>query len=158
MGERVFSRSLSDLQRTWGETSWLIQSLRDNPECAQSEHDRAFDTTDPGLTPALTFDPAEDVAAPYVSRAARPAVAILREQGVNGQVEMAAAFDRAGFDAFDVHMSDVIAGRTSLSRFAGFAACGGFCTGTCSARVRVGRSPSCTTGDAGRVLGVLRAA
>ena len=128
-GQPVFSRTLSDLQRAWGETSWLIQSLRDNPACAQSEHDRVLDTTDPGLSPVLTFDVAVDVAAPYVSSGARPAVAILREQGVNGHVEMAAAFDRAGFEAFDVHMSDIVAGRTSLSKFAGVAACGGFSYG-----------------------------
>ncbi len=128
-GTQVFSQPLADLQRVWGETSWLIQSLRDNPACAQAEHDRVLEVSDPGLSPVLTFDPAEDVAAPFVSRGARPALAILREQGVNGQVEMAAAFDRAGFDAFDVHMSDVIAGRTSLARFAGFAACGGFSYG-----------------------------
>ena len=84
---------------------------------------------DPGLAPVLTFDPAEDVAAPFIARGARPAIAILREQGVNGQVEMAAAFDRAGFAAFDVHMSDIISGRRRLSEFSGFAACGGFSYG-----------------------------
>ena len=128
-GRRVFARPLVELQRAWSETSWLIQSLRDNPECARQEYDGLLDAADPGLSPSLTFDPAEDVAAPAVRRGARPSVAILREQGVNGEVEMAAAFDRAGFDAFDVHMSDIMAGRVSLAGFAGFAACGGFSYG-----------------------------
>jgi phosphoribosylformylglycinamidine synthase len=128
-GTPVHRRPRRDLQRAWSETSWLIQSLRDNPACAQAEYDGLLDEEDPGLSPHLTFDPAEDIAAPFVNRGARPTVAILREQGVNGQVEMAAAFDRAGFDAFDVHMSDIIAGRVSLAGFAGFAACGGFSYG-----------------------------
>ena len=118
------------LQRIWGETSFHIQSLRDNPVCAQSEHDRVLDAGDPGLSPHLTFDVGhDDVAAPFVGRGVRPAVAVLREQGVNGQVEMAAAFDRAGFESVDVHMSDVLDGRVSLRRFAGLAACGGFSYG-----------------------------
>jgi phosphoribosylformylglycinamidine synthase len=128
-GETIFSADLSALHRAWSETTWLMQSLRDNPDCALQEFDRILDRNDPGLTPALTFDPAEDVAAPYVSRGARPMIAILREQGVNGEVEMAAAFDRAGFDARDVHMSDLIEGRVSLASFCGFAACGGFSYG-----------------------------
>jgi phosphoribosylformylglycinamidine synthase len=106
-----------------------MQSLRDNPESARQEYDRVLDQDDPGITPMVTFDPAEDVAAPFVSRGARPPIAILREQGVNGEVEMAAAFDRAGFEAFDVHMSDIIEGRVSLRNFRGFAACGGFSYG-----------------------------
>src|SRR3954463_1540988 len=106
-----------------------MQRLRDNPRCADEEHARAADPGDPGLVPRLTFDPAEDPAAPYVARGARPRVAILREQGVNGQVEMGAAFTRAGFDAFDVHMSDLAAGRHALPDFAGFVACGGFSYG-----------------------------
>jgi phosphoribosylformylglycinamidine synthase len=106
-----------------------MQSLRDNPECAREEYERILDTGDPGIFFALTYDPAEDVAAPYVAKGARPRVAILREQGVNSQVEMAAAFDRAGFEAVDVHMSDVIAGRRSLAGFKGLAACGGFSYG-----------------------------
>ena len=117
------------LQRLWAETTCRMQSLRDNPESAREEYDRILDAGDPGLSPSLTFDPAEDVAAPLVARGARPRMAILREQGVNGQVEMAAAFDRAGFESIDVHMSDVIAGRVSLSDFKGFAACGGFSYG-----------------------------
>jgi phosphoribosylformylglycinamidine synthase len=117
------------LQRLWAETTTRMQALRDNPESAHQECDRILDASDPGLSPALAFDPAEDVAAPFVARGARPRMAILREQGVNGQVEMAAAFDRAGFESIDVHMSDVIAGRVSLSDFKGFAACGGFSYG-----------------------------
>jgi phosphoribosylformylglycinamidine synthase len=117
------------LHRLWSETTWRMQALRDNPESARQEYDRIEDAGDPGLTPVVTFDPDEDVAAPFVSRGARPRLAILREQGVNGQVEMAAAFDRAGFCAIDVHMSDVIAGRASLADYEGFAACGGFSYG-----------------------------
>jgi phosphoribosylformylglycinamidine synthase len=105
-----------------------MQSLRDNPECARQEYDRISDIDDPGMSPHLTFDPAADIAAPFV-HGARPRMAILREQGVNGHIEMGAAFDRAGFDAFDVHMSDIIAGRVKLADFKGFAACGGFSYG-----------------------------
>ena len=117
------------LQQTWSEVTWKMQSLRDNPECAQQEYERVLDTTDPGLGAQLTFAAADDVAAPFVVSGARPRIAILREQGVNGQVEMAAAFDRAGFATHDVHMSDIIAGRVSLADFRGFAACGGFSYG-----------------------------
>jgi phosphoribosylformylglycinamidine synthase len=106
-----------------------MQQLRDNPECAQQEYDRLLDAGDPGITPKLSFNPDEDIAAPFISRGAKPRMAILREQGVNGQIEMAAAFDRAGFAAVDVHMSDIIAGRVSLVDFKGFAACGGFSYG-----------------------------
>jgi len=128
-GRVVFSEPRVPLQRAWAETTWQMQSLRDNPECARQEYDLLLDAADPGLSPRLTFDPANDVAAPFVARGARPAVAILRDQGVNGEVEMAAAFDGAGFDSHDVHMSDVIEGRVSLARFAGLAACGGFSFG-----------------------------
>jgi phosphoribosylformylglycinamidine synthase len=128
-GRAVYERSRVDLHRAWSETTWQMQSLRDNPECAEQEYDRILDRGDPGLSVRLTFDPADDVAAPFVGRGARPAIAILRDQGVNGQVEMAAAFDRAGFDAHDVHMSDVIGGRVSLAGFRGLAACGGFSFG-----------------------------
>jgi phosphoribosylformylglycinamidine synthase len=117
------------LHRIWSETTWQMQTLRDNPESARQEYDRILDAGDPGIAPLLAFDPAEDVAAPFLARGARPRLAILREQGVNGQVEMAAAFDRAGFEAVDVHMSDVIAGRVELREFKGFAACGGFSYG-----------------------------
>jgi phosphoribosylformylglycinamidine synthase len=125
----VFAGKRIDLQRAWSETTWRMQSLRDNPECAREEYDRILDAGDPGLHALLSFDPAQDVAAPYIAGGARPKIAILREQGVNGQVEMAAAFDRAGFDAADVHMSDIISGRVSLFGYKGFAACGGFSYG-----------------------------
>ncbi|KAF0813153.1 Phosphoribosylformylglycinamidine synthase [Andreprevotia sp. IGB-42] len=119
------------LQKTWAETSWQIQRLRDNPACADSEYARLDDKGDKGLFAKLTFDPAEDIAAPVIAAAGsnKPRVAILREQGVNGHVEMAAAFNRAGFAAVDVHMSDIISGRVSLQDFRGFAACGGFSYG-----------------------------
>jgi phosphoribosylformylglycinamidine synthase len=125
----VFAEKRIDLQRAWSETSFRMQQLRDNPDCAQEEYDRILDASDPGLHVALTYDPQEDITAPFVSASARPRVAILREQGVNGQVEMAAAFHRAGFEAVDVHMSDLIAGRMSLASFKGYAACGGFSYG-----------------------------
>ena len=125
----LFSDRRVALQRAWSETTWLLQSLRDNPESALQEYDRILHRDDPGITPLVTFDAGEDVSAPYVARGAPPPVAILREQGVNGEIEMAAAFDRAGFEACDVHMSDVIDGRVSLRAFRGFAACGGFSYG-----------------------------
>lgn len=127
-GRDVLSVTRIELQRAWSETTYHMQRLRDNPDCAQQEYDRILDADDPGITPQLTFDPAANVAAPFVS-AAKPRIAILREQGVNGQVEMAAAFDRAGFETFDVPMSDIISGRVSLNDFKGFAACGGFSYG-----------------------------
>ncbi|MCA1798589.1 MAG: phosphoribosylformylglycinamidine synthase [Xanthomonadaceae bacterium] len=117
------------LQRAWTETSHAVQRLRDNPDCADQEYATIDDTADAGLAPHMTFDPADDVAAPFVARGARPRVAVLREQGTNGQIEMAAAFDHAGFAAIDVHMSDLAAGRASLSDFHGFVACGGFSYG-----------------------------
>jgi phosphoribosylformylglycinamidine synthase len=128
-GRLVLERPMRDLLLTWHETSHAMQRRRDNPECADAEREALSDYASAGLAPRLTFDPASDVAAPYVARGARPAVAILREQGVNGQVEMAAAFTRAGFDADDVHMSDLIAGRVRLDRYLGFVACGGFSYG-----------------------------
>jgi phosphoribosylformylglycinamidine synthase len=121
----VFSEKRVDLQRAWSETTFQMQKLRDNPECAQEEYDRVLDVGDPGLSVQLTYDPAEV----FVNTGAAPRIAILREQGVNGQVEMAAAFTRAGFEAVDVHMSDLISGRLSLETFKGFAACGGFSYG-----------------------------
>ena len=127
--KKVFAEKRAVLQRAWSETSFRMQQLRDNPDCAQEAFDRALDAEDPGLSFALSYDPAEDLAAPFISCGARPRVAILREQGVNSQVEMAAAFHRAGFEAVDVHMSDVIAGRISLEGFRGLAACGGFSYG-----------------------------
>ncbi len=125
----VLDESRVDLHRAWSATTHALQRLRDNPEAADQEFERIVDAADPGLGPALTFDPAEDVAAPYIAKGARPALAILREQGVNGQVEMAAAFDRAGFVVHDVHMSDILAGRRTLGEFRGFVACGGFSYG-----------------------------
>ncbi|HET9404192.1 MAG TPA: phosphoribosylformylglycinamidine synthase, partial [Burkholderiales bacterium] len=127
--KELFREKLGDLHRAWSETTWHMQRLRDNPACAQQEHDRLLDRGDPGLHASLAFRMDEDVAAPYVNRGARPRIAILREQGVNGHLEMAAAFDRAGFAAVDVHMSDIIGGRISLADFKGFAACGGFSYG-----------------------------
>jgi phosphoribosylformylglycinamidine synthase len=112
-------------QRAWSETSWRMQTLRDNPDCAREEYDRIIELDDPGLSVHLTFQE-KNIA---VSGATRPRLAILREQGVNGQVEMAAAFDRAGFESVDVHMTDLIAGRASLEGFKGFAAGGGFSYG-----------------------------
>ena len=117
------------LQRLWSETSYRIQSLRDNPDCARQEFDAVPDSNDPGLNVRLTFDMSEDVAAPYLNAGARPAIAVLREQGVNGHMEMAAAFDRAGFRAVDVHMSDLLAGRVDLADMKGLVACGGFSYG-----------------------------
>jgi len=121
----VFAEKRVDLQRAWSETTYRMQQLRDNPECAQEEYDRILDAGDPGLSVALTYDPKEV----FVLKGASPRIAILREQGVNGQVEMAVAFTRAGFEAVDVHMSDLIAGRLTLESFKGFAACGGFSYG-----------------------------
>ncbi len=129
-GRPVLDEARADLLAAWWETSWRMQRLRDNPACADQEYAALRDARDPGLNVKLGFDPDADVAAPYVKKAtARPRVAILREQGVNGQVEMAAAFDRAGFEARDVHMSDILAGRVSLRDFKGLAACGGFSYG-----------------------------
>ncbi|UTW14156.1 phosphoribosylformylglycinamidine synthase [Marinobacterium rhizophilum] len=127
--EEVYSASRIELQRVWSETSYRIQALRDNSECAQQEFDTLLDAADPGLHAELTFDQNEDVAAPFINTGVRPRIAVLREQGVNGQVEMAAAFDKAGFAAVDVHMSDIISGRRTLEEFKGLVACGGFSYG-----------------------------
>jgi len=125
----LFDASRIDLHRAWSSTTHAIQRLRDNPEAADEEYARVADDGDPGMQPRLSFDPAEDVAAPFIGKGARPKVAVLREQGVNGQVEMAASFDRAGFDAYDVHMSDLAAERVSLRDFQGIVGCGGFSYG-----------------------------
>jgi phosphoribosylformylglycinamidine synthase len=125
----IFRDSRMNLQRTWSETSYHMQSLRDNPLCAQQEFDRILDSEDKGLSVSLTFDPADDISTPFFATGARPKMAILREQGVNGQLEMAAAFDRAGFTSVDVTMSDIIEGRVSLKEFQGAVACGGFSYG-----------------------------
>ena len=128
-GEIAFAASRAELRRLWSEVSYRMQSLRDHPDCAREAFDAACDSADPGLSVRLSFDPAEDIAAPFLANGARPRIAILREQGVNGQIEMAAAFDWAGFAAVDVHMSDLIAGRIALADFHGLAACGGFSYG-----------------------------
>ena len=120
--------SWEDLRRAWSETSFRMRELRDEPGCAREEFAAACDTGAPGLNVALTFDPNEDVAAPFIARS-RPKVAVLREQGVNSQVEMAAVLERAGFESHDVHMSDVLSGRVRLADFRGLVACGGFSYG-----------------------------
>jgi phosphoribosylformylglycinamidine synthase len=127
-GETVLADQRSQLQAIWSRTSYEIQALRDNPDCAREEYQR-ITTTDPGLSVSLGFDPARDISAPFIAAGARPRIAILREQGVNGHVEMAAAFQRAGFAACDVHMSDLFAGRRNLADFKGLVACGGFSYG-----------------------------
>jgi phosphoribosylformylglycinamidine synthase len=124
----VFKAPLRDLQQVWDEVSWRIARLRDNPACADAEHEFAGREQDPGLHLHLGFDPAENVAAPFIGKA-RPKVAILREQGVNSHVEMSHVMARAGFDSFDVHMSDLQSGRARLDMFQGFVACGGFSYG-----------------------------
>lgn len=128
-GEQILLQSSrSELQQQWASVSFQMQSLRDNTECARQEYETIV-ADDPGLSAHLAYDPNADVSAPFIARGIRPRVAILREQGVNGQVEMAAAFHRAGFEAVDVHMSDILAGRCSLDEFKGLAACGGFSYG-----------------------------
>jgi phosphoribosylformylglycinamidine synthase len=124
--------SWEDLRRAWSETSFRMRELRDEPACAREEFAAACDTGAPGLNVALTFDPDEDISAPYVAPnivRARPRVAILREQGVNSQVEMGAVMERVGFESHDVHMSDILSGRISLKGFRGLVACGGFSYG-----------------------------
>jgi phosphoribosylformylglycinamidine synthase len=136
-GTVVLENSRTYYRITWAQTTYRMQSMRDNPECAQEEHDVKYDTEDPGLNTELTFDINEDVVAKLIAqdaavdseRASNPKVAILREQGVNSHVEMAAAFDRAGFVAIDVHMSDILSGRANLADFNGLVACGGFSYG-----------------------------
>jgi phosphoribosylformylglycinamidine synthase len=124
----VFSASLFDLQQVWDSVSWKINQQRDNPACADAEHAAAGLADDPGMHVHLTFDPADNVAAPFLNLA-RPRVAVLREQGVNSHVEMAYAFTQAGFDAYDVHMTDLQTGRARLKDFQGVVACGGFSYG-----------------------------
>ena len=140
-GDVVLENSRTYYRTVWAQTTYRMQSLRDNPECAQQEHDVKFDTEDPGLNTELTFDINEDIVSDLIVKDAQasitgtangianPRVAILREQGVNSHVEMAAAFDRAGFVAIDVHMSDILSGRTDLADFNGLVACGGFSYG-----------------------------
>jgi phosphoribosylformylglycinamidine synthase len=132
-GTVLLENSRTYYRITWAQTTYKMQSMRDNPECAQEEHDVKYDTEDPGLNTELTFDINEDVVAKLIAQDAlkgtNPKIAILREQGVNSHVEMAAAFDRAGFVAIDVHMSDILSGRANLADFNGLVACGGFSYG-----------------------------
>ncbi|MCJ1341117.1 hypothetical protein MMC09_006413 [Bachmanniomyces sp. S44760] len=133
--KRVYRASRSTLQQQWSSTSHQLQRLRDNPDCADVEYDLILDSADPGLSFNLTFDPKFNILpmrssfTEAISLTAKPRVAILREQGVNGQSEMAFAFMIAGFSAIDVHMTDIITGRVSLASFVGLAACGGFSYG-----------------------------
>jgi phosphoribosylformylglycinamidine synthase len=129
IGTVSFDESWVELRAAWSETSWCMRRLRDDPQCADEEFSAQTAADDRGLSVSLSFDPTENVAAPYIARGARPAVAILREQGVNSHVETAVVFERAGFMAHDVHMTDLLAGRRSLSEFKGVVACGGFSYG-----------------------------
>ena len=129
VGTEVLDEPWAELRRAWSETSWRMRRLRDDPDCADEEQSSAVDSAAPGLRWQLSFDPQQDVAAPYLATGARPAVAVLREQGVNSQVEMAAVLDRAGFEPHDVHMSDLLAGRATLAQYRGLVACGGFSYG-----------------------------
>lgn len=128
-GASMFDEARTDLQSAWARTSYEIANIRDNPACAAQEFATHADASDPGLSYTLSFDASDDIAAPYFVKGTRPRVAVLREQGVNGQVEMAAAFDAAGFAPLDVHMSDILRGRVDLTEFQGLAACGGFSYG-----------------------------
>ncbi|MDG3087306.1 phosphoribosylformylglycinamidine synthase [Vibrio hannami] len=125
----IVERSRTELRTIWAETTHKMQALRDNPKCADQEFAAKADDNDPGLNVNLTFDVQEDVAAPYILKGAKPKMAILREQGVNSHVEMAAAFDRAGFEAIDIHMSDILTGQAVLDEYKGLVACGGFSYG-----------------------------
>jgi phosphoribosylformylglycinamidine synthase len=129
IGATQLDESWADLRRAWSETSWRLKRLRDEPQCADQEFAAQSAESDPGLSVALSFDPEEDIAAPYLARGARPALAILREQGVNSHTETAAVCERAGFAAHDVHMTDLLSGRRSLAEFKGLVACGGFSYG-----------------------------
>jgi len=128
-GTTLLNESTMDLRRAWSETSYRMQALRDNPDCAKEQFDSVVDSNDPGISINLSFDPNEDIAAPYLNTGVKPKVAILREQGVNSQAEMAAVFACVGFTAVDVHMTDLISGRRKLDEFKGFVACGGFSYG-----------------------------
>ncbi|MCO6524895.1 MAG: phosphoribosylformylglycinamidine synthase subunit PurQ, partial [Candidatus Schmidhempelia sp.] len=125
----VYRSARTVLRQWWAETTWQMQRLRDNPVCADEEHQAKQDEQDPGLNVHLTYDPTLDIAAPYIAKGYHPKIAILREQGVNSQLEMAAAFYRAGFTPVDVHMSDLLTGRQTLNDFNALAACGGFSYG-----------------------------
>ena len=127
-GDVIYERTRVELQQTWADVSYRMQTLRDNPACARQQFEGISDDYDPGLNASLSFDVHENIIA-HLETVERPKIAILREQGVNGHVEMAAAFDRAGFQCIDVHMSDIINGRMRLSKFTGLVACGGFSYG-----------------------------
>ncbi len=128
-GESLIDDDRVRLRGVWSETSWRMQKLRDDPACADEEQAARLDETDPGLSWRPSFDPDDDIAAPMIARGARPRIAILREQGVNSQVEMAAAFDRAGFETVDLHMTDLLQGGARLDGYHGLVACGGFSYG-----------------------------
>lgn len=125
----IYQQSRNLLRTYWAETTWQMQRLRDNPECADDEHFAKQQEDDPGLNVKLTFDIHQDIAAPYIIKGIKPKIAILREQGINSHVEMAAAFYRAGFEALDVHMSDLLSGKIKLDNFQALVACGGFSYG-----------------------------
>ncbi|HEY6881414.1 MAG TPA: phosphoribosylformylglycinamidine synthase [Polyangiales bacterium] len=128
-GRTLLQRERAALRALWSDTTYRMQKLRDDASCAEEEQQLRLDDGDPGQFARATFAIDEDVAAPFIARGVRPRIAVLREQGVNGQIEMAAAFDRAGFSAIDVHMSDLLEGRIQLSSFQGLVACGGFSYG-----------------------------
>ncbi|WP_299004154.1 phosphoribosylformylglycinamidine synthase [uncultured Shewanella sp.] len=127
--QQVFKEKRSRLRGVWAETTYQMQARRDNSQCALEELKLKQQAFEPGLTAELSFDINDDVAAPYILKGTAPKMAILREQGVNSHLEMAAAFNRAGFDSRDVHMSDILSGTVSLEQFQGLAACGGFSYG-----------------------------
>ena len=127
--KNIFAEPREVLQKMWTNTSYQIARLRDNPACADSEFALLENLADPGLSPKLTFDIADDISAPFINKQARPKVAVLREQGVNSHVEMAYAIHWAGFDSYDVHMSDLLSGKAKLDDFRGLIACGGFSYG-----------------------------
>ncbi|HEY4448438.1 MAG TPA: phosphoribosylformylglycinamidine synthase [Steroidobacteraceae bacterium] len=129
VGDTLVDESWEELRRAWSETSWRMRRLRDDPQCADEEFAAQTSAAQPRLTVGLSFDPEEDISAPFIARGVRPAVAILREQGVNSQVETAAVFDACGFAPHDVHMTDLLGGRRGLGEFQGLVACGGFSYG-----------------------------
>ncbi len=150
IGTVELDESWVDLRRAWSETSWRMRRLRDDPLCADEEYAAQTNANDPGLSVDLSFDPEADIAAPYIASGARPAVAILREEGVTSNTETAAMFDRAGFTPHDVHMTDLLSGRRSLEEFKGLVACGGFSYGDVLERGRGGRSRFCSTKQCAR--------
>jgi phosphoribosylformylglycinamidine synthase len=128
-GSIVLTGTRAQWQQDWAETSYRLQAMRDNADCAAQEFALIADNSQTGLIAQLSYDQDLDIALPFINTGVRPRVAILREQGVNGQLEMAAAFDKAGFTSVDVHMSDILLGRVSLNSFIGLVACGGFSYG-----------------------------